>query len=74
MVAEYSVEEPRLLLAGSRAEVDPYASADLLEGDILLVEEGLRHFHPEGGKSHSNLLVKGFRMYIPPNISGILEF
>ncbi|XP_075210364.1 uncharacterized protein LOC142317703 [Lycorma delicatula] len=48
LIAEYSVQEPQLRLAGSRAEVDPDVSADLLEGDILLVEEGLRNLHPLG--------------------------
>lgn len=49
LIAEYSVQEPQLRLAGSRAEVDPNAKVDLLEGDILLVEEGLRVYSPQGG-------------------------
>lgn len=54
LVAEYSVQVPRLTLAGSHAEVDPNADVSLLEGDILIVEEGIRTHDPKGGKLSNN--------------------
>ncbi|RZF48319.1 hypothetical protein LSTR_LSTR010282 [Laodelphax striatellus] len=51
MLDEYSVQQPRLTLAGSRAEVDPGACASLLDGEILIVDEGLRKLRPQGDEN-----------------------
>nr|CAD7610445.1 unnamed protein product [Timema genevievae] len=48
LVAEFGVQKCLLLLAGSLARVDPAADVSLLEGDILLVEEGRRETNPRG--------------------------
>ncbi|XP_039300570.1 uncharacterized protein LOC111049360 [Nilaparvata lugens] len=51
LLAEYSVQVPRLSLAGSRAEVDASARASLLDGEILIVDEGLRKLRAQGDEN-----------------------
>ncbi|XP_017885850.1 uncharacterized protein LOC108628438 isoform X2 [Ceratina calcarata] len=48
VVLKYRVCKPRLLLAGSRAEVDPAADVGLFHGEILLIEDSARQYDPKG--------------------------
>ncbi|XP_024945741.1 uncharacterized protein LOC107272666 isoform X2 [Cephus cinctus] len=48
VLLKYRVCRPRLLLAGSRAEVDPAADVALLHGEVLLIEDSARQFNPIG--------------------------
>ncbi|XP_011493806.1 PREDICTED: uncharacterized protein LOC105359030 [Ceratosolen solmsi marchali] len=48
VLLKYRVCRPRLLLAGSRAEVDPGADVVLLHGEILLIEDSARQYSPIG--------------------------
>ncbi|XP_020707117.2 uncharacterized protein LOC105684468 isoform X3 [Athalia rosae] len=48
VLLKYRVCRPRLLLAGSRAEVDPAADVALLHGDVLLIEDSARQFNSIG--------------------------
>lgn len=50
VLLKYRVCKPRLLLAGSRAEIDPAADVALLHGEILLIEDAARQYDPRGGK------------------------
>lgn len=50
VLLKYRVCRPRLLLAGSRAEVDPSADLALLHGEVLLIEDAARQFNPIGGQ------------------------
>jgi hypothetical protein len=54
---EFALAECRLLLAGSLARVDPDADVSLLEGDILLIEDGIKPQDPRGGDSRSYFTV-----------------
>lgn len=49
ILLKYRVCRPRLLLAGSRAEVDPAADVALLHGEVLLIEDSARQFDTIGG-------------------------
>lgn len=51
VLLKYRVCRPRLLLAGSRAEVDPAADVGLLHGEVLLIEDSARQYDPIGGES-----------------------
>jgi hypothetical protein len=51
IIEEFCVADCRLLLAGSLARVDPDADVSLLEGDILLIEDGNKPQDPRGGDS-----------------------
>lgn len=51
IIQEFAVTDCRLLLAGSLARVDPDADVNLLEGDILLIEDGNKPQDPRGGDS-----------------------
>ncbi|XP_018054483.1 PREDICTED: rho GTPase-activating protein 20-like isoform X1 [Atta colombica] len=48
ILLKYRVCRPRLLLAGSRAEVDPAADVALLHGEVLLIEDSARQFNAIG--------------------------
>ncbi|XP_072755151.1 uncharacterized protein [Anoplolepis gracilipes] len=48
ILLKYRVCRPRLLLAGSRAEVDPAADVALLHGEVLLIEDSARQYHAIG--------------------------
>ncbi|KZC09720.1 hypothetical protein WN55_00855 [Dufourea novaeangliae] len=48
VLLKYRVCRPRLLLAGSRAEVDPAADVGLLHGEVLLIEDSARQYDPIG--------------------------
>ncbi|XP_058808892.1 uncharacterized protein LOC131674312 [Phymastichus coffea] len=48
VLLKYRVCRPRLLLAGSRAEVDPAADVALLHGEVLLIEDSARQYSPIG--------------------------
>ncbi|XP_043274570.1 uncharacterized protein [Venturia canescens] len=48
VLLKYRVCRPRLLLAGSRAEIDPAADVALLLGEVLLIEDAARQFNPIG--------------------------
>ncbi|XP_023290354.1 uncharacterized protein LOC111674374 [Orussus abietinus] len=48
ILLKYRVCRPRLLLAGSRAEVDPAADVALLHGEVLLIEDSARQLNPIG--------------------------
>ncbi|KAL2721751.1 hypothetical protein V1477_020571 [Vespula maculifrons] len=48
VLLKYRVCKPRLLLAGSRAEIDPAADVALLHGEILLIEDAARQYDPRG--------------------------
>ena len=50
VLLKYRVCKPRLLLAGSRAEVDTAADVALLVGEVLLIEDSARQYHRIGGK------------------------
>lgn len=39
-----------MLLAGSRAEIDPAADVALLHGEVLLIEDSARQYDPIGGE------------------------
>ncbi|XP_014298945.1 rho GTPase-activating protein 20 isoform X2 [Microplitis demolitor] len=45
VLLKYRVCRPRLLLAGSRAEVDPAADVALLHGEVLLIEDAARQYN-----------------------------
>lgn len=49
ILLKYRVCRPRLLLAGSRAEVDPAADVHLLHGEVLLIEDSARQYDVIGG-------------------------
>lgn len=49
ILLKYRVCRPRLLLAGSRAEVDPSADVARLHGEVLLIEDSARQFDAIGG-------------------------
>lgn len=49
VLLKYRVCRPRLLLAGSRAEIDPAADVALLHGEVLLIEDAARQYNPIGG-------------------------
>ena len=49
VLLKYRVCKPRLLLAGSRAEVDTAADVALLVGEVLLIEDSARQYHRIGG-------------------------
>lgn len=51
VLLKYRVCRPRLLLAGSRAEVDPAADVALLHSEILLIEDSARQYNAIGGNS-----------------------
>ena len=51
VLLKYRVCKPRLLLAGSRAEVDPNADVALLNGEVLLVEDSAKQYNPIGGET-----------------------
>ncbi|KAK0078140.1 hypothetical protein PV326_009562 [Microctonus aethiopoides] len=48
VLLKYRVCRPRLLLAGSRAEVDPAADVSLLRGEVLLIEDAARQYNSIG--------------------------
>ncbi|EFN74393.1 hypothetical protein EAG_01129 [Camponotus floridanus] len=48
ILLKYRVCRPRLLLAGSRAEVDPAADVALLHGEVLLIEDFARQYNAIG--------------------------
>ncbi|XP_036142198.1 rho GTPase-activating protein 20 isoform X2 [Monomorium pharaonis] len=48
ILLKYRVCRPRLLLAGSRAEVDPAADVALLHGEVLLIEDSARQLDAIG--------------------------
>ncbi|XP_068968875.1 uncharacterized protein [Bombus flavifrons] len=48
VLLKYRVCRPRLLLAGSRAEIDPAADVALLHGEVLLIEDSARQYDPIG--------------------------
>ncbi|XP_020286979.1 rho GTPase-activating protein 20-like isoform X2 [Pseudomyrmex gracilis] len=48
VLLKYRVCRPRLLLAGSRAEVDPSADVALLHGEVLLIEDSARQYNTVG--------------------------
>ncbi|CAD1480066.1 unnamed protein product, partial [Heterotrigona itama] len=48
VLLKYRVCRPRLLLAGSRAEIDPAADVALLHGEVLLIEDFARQYDPIG--------------------------
>ncbi|XP_011863427.1 PREDICTED: uncharacterized protein LOC105559611 isoform X3 [Vollenhovia emeryi] len=48
ILLKYRVCRPRLLLAGSRAEVDPAADVALLHGEVLLIEDSAKQFDAIG--------------------------
>ncbi|XP_034945775.1 rho GTPase-activating protein 20-like isoform X2 [Chelonus insularis] len=48
VLLKYRVCRPRLLLAGSRAEVDPAADVALLHGEVLLIEDAAKQYNPIG--------------------------
>ncbi|KAJ8681028.1 hypothetical protein QAD02_016815, partial [Eretmocerus hayati] len=48
VLLKYRVCCPRLLLAGSRAEIDPSADVSLLNGEVLLIEDSARQYSPIG--------------------------
>ncbi|KYQ53456.1 hypothetical protein ALC60_07415, partial [Trachymyrmex zeteki] len=48
ILLKYRVCRPRLLLAGSRAEIDPAADVALLHGEVLLIEDSARQFNAIG--------------------------
>ncbi|XP_043490789.1 uncharacterized protein LOC122516762 isoform X1 [Polistes fuscatus] len=48
VLLKYRVCKPKLLLAGSRAEIDPAADVALLHGEILLIEDAARQYDPRG--------------------------
>lgn len=50
VLLKYRVCRSRLLLAGSRAEVDPAADVALLHGEVLLIEDSARQFNTIGGQ------------------------
>lgn len=50
VLLKYRVCRARLLLAGSRAEVDPAADVALLHGEVLLIEDSARQYSPIGGE------------------------
>lgn len=50
VLLKYRVCRPRLLLAGSRAEVDPAADVGLLHGEVLLIEDSARQYDLIGGE------------------------
>jgi len=50
VLLKYRVCRPRLLLAGSRAEVDPAADVALLHGEVLLIEDAARQYDAIGGE------------------------
>lgn len=56
ILLKYRVCRPRLLLAGSRAEVDPAADVALLHGEVLLIEDSARQFDAIGGDYLSFLI------------------
>lgn len=53
VLLKYRVCRPRLLLAGSRAEIDPAADVALLHGEVLLIEDFARQYDPIGGEFRS---------------------
>lgn len=53
VLLKYRVCRPKLLLAGSRAEVDPAADVALLQGEVLLIEDAARQYDPIGGNYHN---------------------
>ncbi|XP_066594917.1 rho GTPase-activating protein 20-like isoform X2 [Prorops nasuta] len=48
VLLKYRVCRPKLLLAGSRAEVDPAADVALLHAEILLIEDSAKQYNPLG--------------------------
>lgn len=58
IIEEFAVADCRLLLAGSLARVDPDADVSLLEGDILLIEDGNKPQDPRGGNNQHLLLLQ----------------
>ncbi|XP_032669575.1 uncharacterized protein LOC116843329 isoform X1 [Odontomachus brunneus] len=48
VLLKFRVCRPRLLLAGSRAEVDPAADVALLHGEVLLIEDSARQYDATG--------------------------
>lgn len=61
VLLKYRVCRPRLLLAGSRAEVDPAADVALLHGEVLLIEDSARQYDAIGGKSLVSRFMRRFR-------------